>query len=170
MGSSMCCNCHSAGVGGYAGHAVAWPLERGGGDSGRSSSSPAISGACQAAVPSLVACALLHGNRWVRTHYLAVCQGTRQHAKRSDHAQHVGIPAATNAYLACLLLTGYGTEAISYISSLLQTERFRHEDIWLSHSGDHIVQHVEGSLDEATRQLLQVGGCLRQRLRSESHV
>jgi hypothetical protein len=36
--------------------------------------------------------------------------------------------------------TGYSTEAISYVSSLLQTERFRPEDVWLSHSGDHIMQ------------------------------
>lgn len=51
--------------------------------------------------------------------------------------------------------SGYSTEAISFVSALVQTELFRPEDVWLSHSGDHILQHVETSLDEATRQLLQ---------------
>lgn len=170
MGSSMCCNCNSAGVGGHAGHAVAWPVERGGGDSSRSSSSPPVSRACQIALPSLVACALLHGNRWARTHSLAVCQEKITCPTfRPRHVAHwLSQKRTTGA--ACLLLTGYGTEAISYMSSLLQTERFRREDIWLSHSGDHVVQHVESSLDEATRQLLQVGRCLRLRWRPELHV
>lgn len=48
--------------------------------------------------------------------------------------------AALHSGLLGLLLAGYSTEAISYVSSLLQTERFRPEDVWLSHSGDHIMQ------------------------------
>lgn len=36
--------------------------------------------------------------------------------------------------------SGYSTEAISFVSALVQTERFRPEDVWLSHSGDHILQ------------------------------
>uniref|UniRef100_A0A383VNX1 Glycosyl transferase family 1 domain-containing protein n=1 Tax=Tetradesmus obliquus TaxID=3088 RepID=A0A383VNX1_TETOB len=51
--------------------------------------------------------------------------------------------------------TGYGTEAISYVVALLQTNRFRREDIWISHSGDMIKQHVADSLDKETLQLLQ---------------
>ncbi|WIA22210.1 hypothetical protein OEZ85_004541 [Tetradesmus obliquus] len=51
--------------------------------------------------------------------------------------------------------TGYGTEAISYVVALLQTDRFRREDIWISHSGDMIKQHVADSLDKETLQLLQ---------------
>ncbi|KAF6262613.1 hypothetical protein COO60DRAFT_599783 [Scenedesmus sp. NREL 46B-D3] len=51
--------------------------------------------------------------------------------------------------------TGYGTEAISYVVALLQTHRFRREDIWLSHSGDQIKQQVADSLQQETLQLLQ---------------
>jgi hypothetical protein len=36
--------------------------------------------------------------------------------------------------------SGYSTEAISFVSALVQTELFRPEDVWLSHSGDHILQ------------------------------
>jgi hypothetical protein len=40
--------------------------------------------------------------------------------------------------------------------ALLQTHRFRREDIWISHSGDQIKQQVADSLDRETLQILQV--------------
>jgi predicted Rossmann-fold nucleotide-binding protein len=61
----------------------------------------------------------------------------------------------TAAAAAACFPAGYGTEAISYVVALLQTNRFRREDIWISHSGDQIKQHVADSLDHETLQLLQ---------------
>lgn len=41
--------------------------------------------------------------------------------------------------------TGYGTEAVSYVSALLQSKRFRPQDVWLSHSGDVVMQVGEAA-------------------------
>lgn len=68
---------------------------------------------------------------------------------------------ACSVFEVCLhpvvpLPAGYSTEAISYVTSLLQTQRFRRDDLWLSHSGDQILSSVASSLDPATLSLLQV--------------
>lgn len=56
-------------------------------------------------------------------------------------------------FLSC---TGYSAEAISYVSSLLQTHVIDKSDIWISHSGDQILEQVADTLDSNTLSILQV--------------
>eukprot|EP00877_Chromochloris_zofingiensis_P000172 jgi/Chrzof1/10155/Cz04g31010.t1 len=51
--------------------------------------------------------------------------------------------------------TGYGSEAISYVVALLKTNRFRREDIWITHSGDNVVENVYSSMEPTFKKVLQ---------------
>jgi hypothetical protein len=52
--------------------------------------------------------------------------------------------------------SGYGSEAISYVASLLHHGQLRPADLWIAHSGDRIVPGAAAALDAGTRGMLEV--------------
>lgn len=51
--------------------------------------------------------------------------------------------------------SGYGSEALSYVQSLIQTGSLREADIWLTHSGDAVSPGVVKSMEPKARELLE---------------
>jgi hypothetical protein len=100
------------------------------------------------------------GARWHRSGAAPILQpSTEQLLHTSMAAADAPVPMCCARPPPPPPRAGYGTEAISYVVSLVQTNLIRRQDIWLTHSGDAVHEGILNTM-EASEQ--QAGGSLAQ--------